>query len=362
MGGGIARRVAENLATIESSRRFLDEDDIARLPLFGKVIDGIVPGQKIVFDSKDGVGYYINSFVPVGADLFVQNVSSLMHQDYSAETFNAVARHLQLRKGDEIPAEPGICIEGGFLPIQLEHERVAVGVRLKEFPDVHLSVDVHKNQDRLSEFDRLELRLERGKELATKAGHGNAYARIKNFRLGPRHLGPWSGFEVVARKPAYKADTDAHEFRFQSLGAKHDPLHPALDVRLDTGVKNNRTARVRPSLTDDEAIALWDRLIETIRVRQNSDATAPAKVPLGTLKATGELCPQQGWWQCSDGYNIEGERRRHITSGDLMPEATPFVQPGLWQKLTGGRATRSIATVWELVGYDDDSEAENAAP
>lgn len=360
--GEIARHIAEDLIAIEGSRDVLDERDYDRLPLFGKVIDGIVPGQKIVFDSKDGVGYYINSYVPIGKDLFVLHISSVMHEDYKVERFNIVASNLRLRADDEIPSGPGTCIDGGFLPLPLKYERVTIGVRLKEFPDVHLSIEVHKNQDQLSESDSLELLLERGKERAQRAGHGAAYARIKNFRRGPRQLGSWSGFEVVARRPAYKDDTDAHEFRFQSLGAKDDPLQPHLDIRLNTGVRNNKIARARPSLTDEEAIALWDKLISSIRVRKSSDATPRAKVPLGTLKATGEACPQQGWWQCSDGYNIEGERRRHFTRGDPMPEAALFVQPGLWQKLAGGRATRSIATVWELVRYDDDSETENAAP
>lgn len=352
-GEQVARYIAEDLISIEVSREVLDERDYARLPLFGKVIDGILPGQKIVFDSKDGVGYYVNSYVPVGNDLFVLHISSVMHEDYDVEDFNLVARHLRLRGVDEIPAEPGTCIDGGFLPLPLEYERVAIGVRLKEFPDVHLSVDVHKNQDRLSETDRLELLLERGKALAQQAGHGAAYARIKNFRRGPRQLGPWKGFEVVARKPAYKDDTDSHEFRFQSLGAVHDPLQPELDVRLNTGVKDNRTARVRPSLTDEEAIALWDKLIGTIRVRQRSDATAPATLPLGTLESTGEACAQQGWWQCMESVDIEGERRRHFLAGESMPNVTLLGEPGLWQRLTGERPRKMTATVWELVGYDD---------
>ena len=127
-GHGIARHLARNLAEVEDSREFLDSRDKARLPLFGKVIEGIVPGQKIVIDSKDGAGYYINSYVPIGDGLFVQHVGSVMHQDYDAKIFNDIAKHLRLRGDDEIPAEPGTCIAGGFLPISLEYERVTIGV------------------------------------------------------------------------------------------------------------------------------------------------------------------------------------------------------------------------------------------
>lgn len=271
-GGQIGQYVAKDLVAVENSRELLDKEDNARLPLFGKVIDGIVPGQKTVLDSKNGVGYYINSYVPVGKDLFVLFFGNVMHQNYHAEDFNVVASHLRLRAGDEIPTEPGTCIEGGFLPLALEFERVTLGVRLKEFPDVHLSVEVHKNQERLDERESLELVLKEGEAMAKQQGHGDAYGRIKTFRRGARQLGPWQGFEIVARKPAYNDDTEAHEFGFQSLGAVHDPLLPRLDVRLDSGVKNNHTARAEPSLTDEEAVALWDKIIETIRVRQTGGA------------------------------------------------------------------------------------------
>ncbi len=360
--GEIARFVADDLVAVESSREFLDKEDSARLPLFGKVIDGIVPGQKITFDSKNGVGYYINSYVPIGNDLFVLFFSNVMQEKYDVRDFNGVASNLRLRGEYEVPIEAGTCIHGGFLPLALEYERITVGVRLKEFPDVHLSIEAHKNQDRLDESASLELMLKEGEDLAKQQGHGAAYARIKTFRRGVRRLGPWQGFEIVARKPAYNDDTDAHEFGFQSLGAAHDPLLPRLDVRLDTGVKNNKTARTKPSLTDEEAVALWDRLIGTIRVRPTDDGkprnTDPAKVPLGKIVATGDMCTQQGWWQCVEGGNIEGGRRRYFAEGDSMPHAVLLGDPNLWQKITGERLRHSRETVWKLVDYD----AEPAAP
>ena len=355
-GHEIPRRVAEDIAAASNSRKYFDEENLAQLPLLGKVIDGAVLGQKITFDTKTGVGYYINSYVPVGHDLFVQHISNVMHEDYNAAVFNDVASHLRLRAADEIPAEPGSCIAGGFLPVALEYERVRIGVRLKEFPDVHLSVDVHKNREKLETAASLELTLQEGAELAKAQGHGDAYARITTLRRGARQLGTWDGYEMVARKPADNDNTEAHEFHFHSLGAPHDPLKPQIDIRLDTGVNNNRTARTKPSLTDEEAIALWDKLIGTIRVRQTTDVkpshTTPAKVPLGKLTATGDLCTQKGWWQCVEGGEVEGGRRRLFVEGEPMPHAVLLGKPNLWQKLMGERPKYSLATVWKLVDID----------
>lgn len=266
-GDQVAQYVAADLAEAENDRKFLSQKNAASLPLFGKVLDGIVPGQKLTINSKDQVGYFINSYISLGNDLFIQHIGSVLPKNYDASMFNDIARHLRLRTEDEIPTEPGSCIAGGFLPIPLDYERVSIGIRLKELPDVHLSIEVHKNGNRLEAGADLETLLKEGEAMARAEGHSGAYARIKTFRRGPRQLGPWQGSEMLARKPAYKKDTEAHEFYFHSLGAVNDPLQPQIDIRLDSGVKGNATARTRPSITDEEAVALWDKLIGTIRVR-----------------------------------------------------------------------------------------------
>jgi hypothetical protein len=73
-GDKVTEHMAARLAEVEDERRFLMKTDIPRLPLFGKVIDGVMPGQKIVIGSKDRVGFAVDSFLVVGKDLFVQSV------------------------------------------------------------------------------------------------------------------------------------------------------------------------------------------------------------------------------------------------------------------------------------------------
>lgn len=361
-GAKVAEHLAERLAEVQKEQEFLLKEDLLTLPLFGKVIDGSIPGQKIVFGSKNQIGYTIYSFVPVGKDLFVQHLNSVLPQNDRIVTINKVASGLRFRSEDEIPSVPGTCIEGGFVQLEQKYERVTVGVRLKEFPDVHFSVEVHKNQERLPESGRMELMREQAKEDAGKRGLGSLFDRIKIFRQETRQLGTWKGMEIATRTPAHDGDTEAHEFRFQSLGAVNDSLQPQLDVRLDSGVKNDRRASVKPSITDEEAIALWDKLINSIRVRPadgvKNTAAGPLKIPLASLVVTGATCPQTGWWQCTEGDNIDGGRRRHFTVGDLMPHAILIGEPNLWQKLTGKRPRHEMATIWKLVDYS----VEPAAP
>jgi hypothetical protein len=253
-GDKVAKHVAIQLGEIEKDRRFLSKEDIVEFSMFGKVIDGVVPGQKLVFGSKDQASYTIDSFVPVGKDLFVQHGAGVPKEE-AIRSLNTVASKLRLRTENEVPLEPGTCVEGGFVAWRPEFERASLGVRMKEFPDVHFSIKVIKNQKFLVEVRALEPRLKR----AEKEG-GIWYSRIKFFRRGLRELGNWTGFEALARKPPRENSTESHQFAFVSLGAILDPLQPSLDVQLDTGVKDDQTASIKPSITDEEAVALWDKL------------------------------------------------------------------------------------------------------
>lgn len=356
-GAKVEQHVAELLVEVEKDRRFLDKDDIVKFSLIGKVIDGAVAGQKLVFGSKDQAFYSIDSLIPVGGDLFVQHATSAISKDDSIRSLNTAAKRLRLRAENEVPAEPGVCIEGGFVSWQPEFERASLGVRLKEFPDVHFSIEVVKNQNYLVESSELEPRLKGAEKDA-----GSGYSRIKFFRRGPRDLGNWKGSEALARMPAQKDGAESHQFVFVSLGALHDPLQPSLDVQLDTGVRDDRSAAVKPSLTDEEAVALWDRLISSIRVRPTGDAAKhstalPPTTPLGEFVDTGSKCPQAGWWQCSDIGEVAGGRRRHFAAEESMPHAVLLGKANAWQKLVGQRPTQLIATSWQLMAYDHMQDA-----
>lgn len=355
----VAQHVAASLGEVEKHRDYLREGSDLRSDrsMFGKVIDGAVPGQKLVFGSKDHATYTIDSFIPLGKDLYVQNADGAIRIDDEIKSLNAFATNLRQRAEDEVPSEPGTCIDGGFVSWQPEFEKVTVGIRLMEFPDVHFSIEVLKNQNYLPDLSDLETRLKG----AEKDG-GNWYSGVVFFRRGPRQLGDWKGSEALALKPAQENAKESHEFHYISLGAPNAPLQPQLDIQLDTGASGRHMGAVKPSLSNEEAVALWDKLTNSIRARalggKKSSSSEPPKMPLASLVNTGGICTQTGWWQCSEGDNIEGGRRRHFTTGELMPHAILFGQPNLWQRLTGDRPRHARATVWKLVEYD----AEPAAP
>ena len=360
----LEQRVAAQLVEVEKDRDYLRKGSefVERDSLFGKVIDGVLPGQKLVFGSKDHVFYSIDSFVPIGKDLFVQHNDGALSKEDGIKSLNTVASHLRLRSEDEVPTEAGTCIDGGFVSWQPEYARDSLGVRLKEFPDVHFSIQAIKNLEYVIESSALEPRLKRAEAVG-----GIWYSRVKFFRRGPRQLGDWNGFEALARKPAQENKSESHEFAFVSLGAPNAPLQPQFDIKLDTGVKDDETASVKPSLTDEEAVALWDKLIGSIRVRPTGDAAktstaTPPKTPLGAYIDSGAECPHSGWWRCSDSGEVAGGRRRHFVEGDVIPPVVVLGKPDVWQKIRGQRPGHEIQTVWELMEYDQVSGVEDATP
>ena len=101
-----------------------------------------------------------------------------------------------------------------------------------------------------------------------------AYARIETLREGERAMGPWQGDELLERLPHHDGMPSVHSFRFITPGKAKDMLHPTVDLKLRTGVQENELAAVKPSLTDDETVALWDKLTSTIRVRPTKETTS----------------------------------------------------------------------------------------
>lgn len=349
---------SSRLDEAEEEKDYIPEDQMQKFSLVGRAMDGVLPGQKLVFGAKSSIGYTIHSYMPIGRDLFVLERGNVSKKEDAVREMNQFATQLRLRDDDEIPAGQGFCVDGGFVDINPEYENTAFGLHFKEFPDVRFSIKMRKNRDYLQESSSPSALRKSAKERASVIQLASFFARITTLREGRRQLNGWEGEEILTRRPEYKDDTDAHEFRFFSVGQRHDALHPLLDIRMDTGVKENARASVRPSLTDEAALVLWDKLLPTIRVRQPSDATPPnapsSTVSLGSVMKSGDICPQSGWWECLEKRKIEGERRRLFKAGDKLPPVLADGGASLWNTLIGN--THQIAAVeWKLLEYDPPS-------
>lgn len=362
------QQVHKKLAAIESERYLAGEEMTRGDSLFGKVLDGRAPGQKLVFGELEDVAYRIYSYFAAGGSVFVQEAQPIAKKTYytkAIDELNNVATNLRGRRPDEVPNEAGLCIDGGFLPDEngLSHERFTLGVRLAEYPDVHFSIATTK-KDRIVESDALEPRIKEAESDAARAGFGTWYSKIRVFRRGERTVANWTGFEILSRKPAQEGHEESHEFKFVSQGEPNNPLLPVLDVQLDSGVRDNQAGATRPTVTDEEAIEIWDRLIRTIRVRpvaavKPSASQHQTAVSLGDIVTSGERCPAGGWWECADGrgkVDVSGGRVQYLRAGETVPQALLLLPANRWQKIRDvqPRVKTEIASTWKLVDRRKD--------
>jgi hypothetical protein len=348
------------------SEKAINHDNVS---LLLSVDDVRQPEGKIVIGYEDFQainGLKINGYFVLNNDGVVINARPLKEEkDETITDIKDLAQRLRQRSENEIPTEPGNCIEYAFLSEKVHPtkddllEHVRIGFRLKEFPDAHLSIYVAPSNADNPEGDSLKAQWKRIKENPSTPEEKKALASIKFFRESPREIHDWkTGYEVLLRNPDEKDVHSYHDFQIKFIGVPDDPYRPYADIQFQTGVANNAAGATKASLTDEEAIAVWDKITSTIRVRPTNKtevktADAAPKLSLGELAATGRVCPQTGWWEPDEPNHIEGERRQHIKAGEQMPHVVSLGEPSLWQKFKGERPSYRSATVWKLVGYGD---------
>ncbi|MEG0882058.1 MAG: T6SS immunity protein Tli4 family protein [Janthinobacterium sp.] len=186
---------------------------------------------------------------------------------------------LRLRNQDEIPAEPGHCLDGGFMIDNnySDQEMADAGLHFPSFPDVTFSIT--SNKDAYGDYPPAEYDAKvRGKLslLAriqkAKDQQGKNYPPRTLLREGKRDVQYWHGEESLIRR------TDGvHDFEWTLVGTPRDIAYPAvLEASMYTKVAHNMVgAAEASSLTDEEAIALWDKLLSGLKFRVKVPGAPP---------------------------------------------------------------------------------------
>jgi hypothetical protein len=139
-----------------------------------------------------------------------------------------------------------------------------------------------------------------------------------------------------------------HLFRWESIPELDDPFKPSIIVKLETGADSD--GGLHPSITDKEAIELFDAVVNSIRLRPTrpvkSSAIESPKAPLGTAATTGHRCPQGGLWRAKEG------EQRFVTEGETMPKTQVVITSTLWQRLRGEQSIGMRASHWTLIAFE----------
>ena len=158
-----------------------------------------------------------------------------------------------------------------------DQEMADAGLYFPSFPDVTFSITSNKDaygDYPLAEYDakvRGELSLLARIQQAKKQ-QGKNYPARTLLREGKRDVQHWHGEESLIRR------TDGvHDFEWTLVGTPRDIAYPAvLEASMYTKVAHNMVgAAEASSLTDEEAIALWDKLLAGLKFRVKVPGAPP---------------------------------------------------------------------------------------
>jgi hypothetical protein len=177
-------------------------------------------------------------------------------------SYEGYLNHVRYRSVREIPSEPGFCVDNGFVANDgkvSQNEQASLYFKLKDHPDVGIRVESEVN------FKAVKPMLARIKEQEVGA-IADLLRRVKSMRQGERVINGMHGEEALDRGPSDEQIGYAHSLAWETVGKVGDPLHPLIHFEIITGGAEGGTT-TPSSMSDKEVIALYDRIVSTIRIR-----------------------------------------------------------------------------------------------
>src|SRR5471032_597064 len=282
-----------------------------------------------------------------------QETSVNFTAEFGASRVKELARivtQIKPLKEGEIPTEPGFCFGRAMLLDPLtasQNERVTMFLSLKDHPDFLIALDTEAG---LKPNDPLLARDDRIKDEFASVAHA--------LRRAERTISDIPGEELLERFRE-RDGIVSYSFTWESYSKQNDVFRPMLALEFSTDHSSRPGGKtIESGLTDGAALALWNKISSTIRLRPTQVVQVPVAevIPpsLGAIVHANEACPATGWWQCDVDYvtaKIESGARQYFRKGDRMPQAVMLVPPTLGQRLQRQqpRFQSEIPTRWKLV-------------
>ena len=156
----------------------------------------------------------------------------------------------------------GFCI--GPIAVQGDSyslEQTDFTFRSKKRPDVIIEIDIDTYSNSSQESDTLLQRVSGERSLLSIFDVRHKVLRKGNLTIAGMKAQEWlATFE--------NGDHKDHQFAFESYRPKpSSPAHPAIHMEMTTGQQDLDGVRHTSSLSDKEAMAVWDTMVKSIRLR-----------------------------------------------------------------------------------------------
>jgi hypothetical protein len=191
-------------------------------------------------------------------------------QEFGINRMREALSRLRPRADTGIPIEPGYCFAGGFIANpEWENEETSLDIDIAGHPDAFLSVWIYPLASRKHDRPLLERMGGMVQFL------GNLATSVRVLRKGDRQVGPYPGQEHLASAPGSNG-MRGHAFVWETQGDGTLDT-PAIKIELTTGYRDGKGNQQKTSLTDKEAMKLWDDVLGSFRLR-------PVRDPAPTVK------------------------------------------------------------------------------
>ena len=223
--------------------------------------------------AKEDKQIFFNTYVDKGAFIFVSGdaVSDGETEELVVGRQAAWAKSVRLRAPNEVPDDPGFCVEHGFLSESQygDQEMASAGIYLPSLPDVTFSVS--SNKDAYGDYSKEDFENEQRAKLSllariagAKSAQPGTYPSRTVLREGKRIVQHWHGEESLIKRR-----DGTHDFEWAFVGTPRDVANPSeFHAVMFTKVEHNTVGAAHAaSLSDDEAVALFDKLLSGLKFR-----------------------------------------------------------------------------------------------
>jgi hypothetical protein len=174
---------------------------------------------------------------------------------------------------NRMPTEPGFCFDHAYIrdPLRADDiEQITMAVKLPSRPDIGIHFDTIAG----TKPDPLGLLKRNAESRARLPAILNM--RVTDLRAAPRTIGGLTGDEL-AQRVIEENLAIVYGFNWEVNGTEDNVLVPDLTLTMVTG--RGEDGPVRSSLSEPAALALWDKIVSSVRVRGASSPrpAAPMK-------------------------------------------------------------------------------------
>ena len=269
--------------------------------------------------------------------------------DVAREYFGKLARELRPLADGEVPTEPGFVVKGGI--VRTQEWRAEGAKTYLDLPFFNNPIDPSTSLVGFN-MDSVAMGVNGSRLLDRISSIQDALAALRGARVirkGERKINGLTGDEYLYRERTKDGRWTAYKFLWEMPGKAENIYEPNIKLSMDVVEPVTVQYPDPPFKSDEEALAFWDAVTSTLRLRPLQGRDGRAIAPDGSAPPTarvGEVCPKAGVWEA------------HLPPSHPSAQALAGSGPQRFKEVAAGQA---MPTLYSEYLFPKTAAADNAA-